>query len=119
MIRYREYTITYDDPGVTIRRELPKGYGPSIVYKKQFTSLYDGLVYLTERIAVTDGGDLHAVAASLKNLRLDMLSLIKKMNVNSDKEKVPVSIVSTVPDDPSFPVGNTGIHKKIIKKIAV
>lgn len=114
MIKYREYTIHYDDPGVTIRREVPNGYGPKVVYRKSFKSLFEGLNYLSERIMVTDGGELDAAVKTLKNFRSDMTSIIKRIPINHEKETIPEIILNNN-EDSSFIIKDT--PKKIVKKV--
>ena len=94
-IKYKEYTIFHSEPGVTVHRDVSRGYGPTVKYRNSFASLGEALMYIAERETVINNGTLEQAIDSIKQLRRDLMSIGHKLLDELPKEepKKPVTLV--------------------------
>ena len=82
-IRYKEYTIFHDESGgVTVHRDVSRGYGPVVKQRNSFSSVGDALVYIADRETVTNNTTLEQVIESTKHLRRDLMSIGQRLLKN-------------------------------------
>lgn len=113
-LSYREYEIFYDDPGITIHRAT-NGYGSQqVVYKKKFTTIEDGLMYIAERVSFTDNTEIKTLLDYFKVLRADLKTIAQKLlpKITADTTEKDIGI----PEDIETKEPSKKVIKKIIKK---
>lgn len=91
-IRYKEYTIFHDESGgVTVHRDVSRGYGPVVKQRNSFPSVGDALVYIAERDTVTNNTTLEQVIYSIKQLRRDLTSIGHKLLEELPKKPITIT----------------------------
>ena len=83
-IRYREYEIRYNDPGVTVLRSVQNN---KVVYRNEFSSLEDGLHYILERLVATESKDILDAINTMKYVKNDLREACNKLGVITKAEK--------------------------------
>ena len=89
-LKYREYEIRYNDPGVTVLRSVQNN---KVVYRNEFSSLEDGLNYILERLVATESKDIHDAINTMKYVKNDLREACNKLGVitKSSEELKPIN----------------------------